>query len=126
MTDLIDRVIEILDGFEVPYDDLGIGLHHTVCRANVGSDFALYNYAGNAETHLDDTSLGGLVKAAITHAAAWCPGRAALPEEPERKPCGDVHTGPCEVVDREETPDGVWLNVRHLGGEGRVFLGEVE
>jgi hypothetical protein len=121
MPDPIDRMIEILGGFELAADDMGLDVQHKPCRTTVATTWGLRHGEDIPEIESD---LGAAVKAAIMHAGE-CPGPPPPAEQPERKPCGDVHTGPCEVVDREETPDGVWLNVRHLGGEGRVFLGEL-
>lgn len=110
--DPIDRMIEILDGFDVLGDDLGaVSLGHRPCHDTIDGP--------------EEGGLGAYVKAAIMHAGecSYPPPALALPAE--RKPCGDVHDGPCEVLDREETGEGTWLTVRHQGGEGRVFLGEI-
>jgi hypothetical protein len=122
MADPIDRMIEILDGFEVEGDQLGTGLRHTVCGVNVAST-GIYPSLGHSASRLDDDRLGVFVRGAIMHAAE-CPG-PAVAEPVERKPCGDVHAGPCEVLDREDTSEGAWLTVRHEDGDQRVFLGEI-
>lgn len=121
--DPIDRMIEILDGFEVLGDDIGTGLRHVPCGVNIAST-GIYSFLGHSESHLDDDRLGVFVRAAIMHAGE-CPGPPPPAEEATRKPCGDVHTGKCVVVDREPQDGGTWLTVEHDAGRVRVFLGEL-
>lgn len=121
MPDPIDRMIEILGGFELAPDDMGLDVSHKPCRTTIATTWGFRHRGSIPEIEPD---LGELVKAAIMHAGE-CPGPAAPPAPVERRPCGDVHAGPCEVIDRQVTPDGTWLTVRHEDGDGRVFLGEI-
>jgi hypothetical protein len=84
-----------------------IRVRHRTCRADLGAA---------------KDELAPLVAAAVQHLID-CPG--PVPREPlNRRPCGAVHAGSCEVLNRERTENGEWVTFRHDDGTGTVFNGE--